>query len=101
MSFSGYDRMWDSIITTLNIADGYKPNAKKDRKPRRITDLTAHIFRHNYCTELCYMVPQGLITTKKIAQIFGDTEEMVLKIYSHIVEEKEDAAGAVNAAFKI
>jgi hypothetical protein len=93
--------MWDSIITTLNIADGYRPNAKKDRKPRRITDLTAHIFRHNYCTELCYMVPKGLITTKKIAQIFGDTEEMVLKIYSHIVEEKEDAAGAVNAAFKI
>ena len=100
MSFSGYDRMWDSIITTLNIADGYKPNAKKDRRPRRITDLTAHIFRHNYCTELCYMVPKGHITTKKIAQIFGDTEEMVLKIYSHIIEEKEDASGAVNAAFQ-
>ena len=99
MTHSGYDRMWDGILTKLNVAVGYKPFARKDKQPRPITDLTAHIFRHNYCTELCYQVPKGLLTTKKIAQIFGDNEDMVLKIYSHILEDKEDAVGAVNAAF--
>ena len=99
MTHSGYERMWDGILTKLNMAVGYNPFARKDRPPRPITDLTAHIFRHNYCTELCYQVPKGLLTTKKIAKIFGDTEEMVLKIYSHILEDKEDASGAVNAAF--
>ena len=53
-------------------------------------DLTAHIFRHNYCTRLCYAMAEGHnLTTKKIAALLGDSEKMVLDVYSHIMEEKE------------
>lgn len=61
-----------------------------------VTGLTAHVFRHNYCTNLCYQIPK--ISIKRIAQLLGDTEKMVLEVYNHIVLEKEDAAGAVNDA---
>ena len=59
-----------------------------------VTDLTAHIFRHNYCTNLCYRVPE--ISIKKIAQLMGDTEKMVLNVYNHIIKEKEDPASVIN-----
>ena len=59
----------------------------------------AHIFRHNYCTNLCYQVPA--ISIKKIAQLMGDTEKMVLNVYNHIMEEKEDAAKVVNDTLAI
>ena len=64
-----------------------------------ITGLTAHVFRHNYCTNLCYQIPK--ISIKRIAQLLGDTEKMVLEVYNHIVLEKEDAAGAVNDAINL
>ncbi len=35
---------------------------------------------------------------KKIAQLMGDTEAVVLKVYNHMVLEKEDAGPAVNDA---
>ena len=59
-----------------------------------VTDLAAHIFQHNYCTNLCYRVPE--ISIKKIAQLMGDTEKMVLNVYNHIIEEKEDPASVIN-----
>lgn len=96
---TGYRRMWDSIITSLNIAAGYNPNAKKDKGEKPIKDLTAHIFRHNYCTELCYQVPR--ISTKMIARLMGDDEKMILEVYGHIVEEKENVADTLNDAFNI
>lgn len=92
----GYKRMWSSIITSMNIAAGYNPQAKKDRMEKPITNLTAHIFRHNYCTQLCYQIPT--ISTKKIAQMMGDTEKVVLEIYSHILDEHENVSKAINAA---
>lgn len=99
MTETGYVRMWESIVMSLNIAAGYKPFARKDKGIKQITDLTAHILRHNWCTEMCYQVPK--VTTKMIARIFGDDEKMVLEIYSHIVEEKESPATAVNDAFAV
>lgn len=57
------------------------------------TGLTAHIFRHNYCTRLCYQIPS--ISIKKIADLMGDTEAMVMNVYSHIMDEKEDISGAL------
>lgn len=84
-TLSCYRRMWDRItIAMQNAADG------------PITGLTAHVFRHNYCTMLCYQIPK--ISIKMIAQLLGDTEKMVLEVYNHIVLEKEDAVGAVNDA---
>lgn len=94
MTDTAYKRMWQSIITELNKAAGYDPKKKND-KP--IQGLTAHVFRHNYCTMLCYQIPT--ISTKKIAQLLGDTEKMVLDVYSHILDENEDVSGAINSAF--
>jgi hypothetical protein len=46
---------------------------------------------------LCYQIPK--ISTKKIAQLMGDTEKVVLDVYSHIVEEEEQITEALNSAF--
>ena len=84
-SKSSYDRMWSRILRELNrVAD------------EPIEGLTAHIFRHNYCTELCYQIPK--VSIKKIAELLGDTEKMVIEVYNHVLQEKEDAVGAVNDA---
>ena len=90
MTQSAFRRMWEQILDALNYSAG------GTKQIRVISGLTPHIFRHTYCTELCYQVPS--ITTKKVAQLLGDDEAMVLEIYSHIVEDKEDAPGAVQRA---
>lgn len=97
MSETAFRRMWDSIMTGLNVAMGYNPDAKKDRMEKPITELTPHMLRHNYCTELCYQIPK--ISTKMIARLLGDDERMVLEVYGHILEEKEDLQSALNDAF--
>ena len=88
MTHSAYVKMWNSIVKKMNYAAG-----GSDAFPQ-ITGLTAHIFRHNYCTNLCYKVPD--ISIKKIAQLMGDTEKMVLNVYNHIIDEKEDPAAVIN-----
>ena len=98
MTANAYRRMWESIICSLNMAVGYNPQSKKSRyKP--IQGLTAHVFRHNYCTELCYQIPT--ISTKMIAKLLGDNEKMVIEVYSHLLEEKENTADAVNNIFNL
>lgn len=90
ITLSGYRRMWESIIEKMNIAAGGNDELQV------ITGLTAHVFRHNYCTQLCYQIPK--ISTKKIAQLMGDSEKMVLDVYSHILEEKEAPKEAIEDA---
>lgn len=82
-----YKDMWKSIRAKIEALD---PTSE---------GLTAHIFRHNYCTRLCYQVPT--LSTKMIAKLLGDSEKMVLDIYSHILEEKEDAQTAVSNEFSL
>lgn len=60
-------------------------------------DLTAHIFRHNYCTELCYQIPT--ISIKNVARLLGDSEAMVLKVYSHVNLDREPTAAVISAIF--
>ncbi len=82
---SSYRKMWARITADLQAAaDG------------PISGLTAHVFRHNYCTNLCYQIPA--VSIGKVAELLGDTEKMVLEVYNHIIAEKEDAAGAVEKA---
>lgn len=90
MTKSSYDKMWASIVKKINIAAGGTPNLMV------IFDLTAHIFRHNYCTNLCYQIPN--ISIRKIAQLMGDTEKMVMEVYNHIMEEREDAVSVLEDA---
>lgn len=82
MTLSAFTRMWESIIKSM------------EKTGNEIENLTPHIFRHNYCTELCYQIPT--ISTKMIAKLLGDNEKMVLDVYSHLVENKEDIKAAVN-----
>ncbi len=82
---SSYRKMWERIIRQM-----------QEVCSDQIVDLTAHVFRHNYCTNLCYQIPT--VSIKRIAQLLGDTEKMVLDVYNHIILEKEDAAAAVNNA---
>lgn len=85
VSHSGYKSMWRRILKKLN---------KVSAEP--IIGLTAHTFRHNYCSALCYQIPK--ISVKRIAALLGDNEKMVLSVYNHILMEKEDAEGAISAA---
>lgn len=82
---SSYRRKWQRII-----------NAMREASDEPIANLTAHIFRHNYCSMLCYQVPK--ISIKRIAQLMGDTEKMVLEVYNHVVSEMEDTQGAIDQA---
>ena len=85
MNASSYAKMWRRILQAMS-----------KTSDQEITCLTAHVLRHNYCTELCYQILK--ISIKHIAYRLGDTEKMVLEVYNHIVMEKEDSAGAINAA---
>ena len=85
MTKSSYDKMWARVIKRM-----------QEVSKEQITGLTSHVFRHNFCTNLCYQIPK--ISIKKIAQLMGDTEAMVLNVYNHILMEKEDAEAAVNDA---
>lgn len=95
---SFYRRFWESIVLSLNVAAGYNPFSKKNKLPKPIQGLSAHIFRHDFCTQLCYQVPD--ISTKMIAQLLGDSEKMVLDVYSHIVLDKEKVLSSIEAARK-
>ena len=51
-----------------------------------ITGLTAHIFRHNYCTMLYY----SGISQKKAVELMGHSDiKMIMEVYAHLDEEKE------------
>ena len=73
---SMYTRKWARIVKAMQ---------KVIKEP--INGLTAHIFRHNYCASLCYMIPE--ISIPKIARLLGDTDKMVIEVYNHVIEEKE------------
>lgn len=90
---SGYDKMWAQIASKMNLAAGGTKELKV------IYGFTAHTFRHNYCTNLCYQIPA--ISIKKIAQLLGDTEAMVINVYNHIKEEKEDVEEVVKTAIAL
>ena len=88
MTKSGFRRMWGRIIKAMQAVS---------ESP--IEDLTSHIFRHNYCTNLCYQFPK--ISIKMIARLVGDSEKVVLEVYNHLMLEKEDSISAVNDALNL
>ena len=87
MTLSAFRRMWERIQRAMSAALG------------KSFTLTCHNFRHNYCTQLCYQIPT--VSIKRIAQLLGDSERMVLDVYNHIILEREDASGAVEKALSV
>lgn len=53
----------------------------------KATDMTMYTFRHNKASLLYYT--EG-ISLKKKAQYMGHSEEQFIRIYSHLIESKED-----------
>jgi len=85
ISKSSYNKFWRGIAAEL---EKITPSAGS---------LTAHRFRHNYATLLHY----AGITPKKAAQLLGDSSiEMVMRIYTHLDEEKERMDEKLNDVFK-
>ena len=80
-----YTRKWARIVKAMQ---------KVIKEP--INGLTAHIFRHNYCASLCYMIPD--ISIPKIARLLGDTDKMVIEVYNHVIEEREQTQDIVGKA---
>lgn len=91
MTHSSYVKMWERICRAIQQSANVNKIALTER-------ITAHMFRHNFCSNLCYQIPK--ISIKRIAQLMGDTEKVVLDVYNHILLDKEDATGAVENAME-
>ena len=84
MSQSSYTKFWQGIQRGLL---PYAPTA---------SELTAHIFRHNYATQLYY----SGITVKMAAKLMGHSNtNMIMRIYAHLDEERELPAEKLNQIF--
>ena len=87
MTHSGYNRFWECIISKMNAAAGGSEHVKA------IHHLTAHVFRHNYCTMLYY----SGISLKKAAQLMGHADmKMIMEVYAHLDEQKEMTRKKIN-----
>lgn len=80
MTQSQSNAMSNSIIHKINIAMGGNSHI-------RLTDMTLYNFRHHKASTLYYLPG---VSIKKKAQYMGHSEEMFLRTYSHMMEEKED-----------
>ena len=84
LSKTQYVRMWERIIKKMN--DAVTTDREKLIGSELITGLTAHIFRHNYCTMLYY----SGISQKKAVELMGHSDiKMIMEVYAHLDEEKE------------
>ena len=86
MTKSSLDKMWKRIINKIN-----------DVAQQATTDLTPHIFRHNYCATLCGQIPT--ISINRIAELLGDSKQMVIDVYNHDIASKERVNDVLNKAF--
>ncbi len=69
-----------AIINKINVQMGGTDQLK-------LTNMTLYYFRHNKASLLYYMPG---ISLKKKAEYLGHSEQMFLRTYSHLMNEKED-----------
>lgn len=98
MTKSAFRRFWDNILDKMNIAAGGNKYKRKDTlkncsiKPIRLIakDITPHMFRHTYATNLYY----AGIDIKTAQTLLGHSSiQMTMDIYTHLDENKIIDAG--------
>lgn len=87
ITIGGWQCMTKRIFNQMDEDLGYKSN------------LTSHSFRHNYCSNLCYQIPT--ISIKTVAELLGDTVDVVMNTYNHVITEREDKQSAIENALKL
>ncbi len=88
--------MWERIIKKMNAA--VTSDKEKEIGAEPIQGLTAHIFRHNYCTMLYY----SGISQKKAVELMGHSDlKMIMEVYAHLDEEKEAVQEKLNKAIAL
>ena len=84
LSKTQYVKMWNRIVKKMN--DTVTTEKEKIIGAQPIGGLTAHIFRHTYCTMLYY----SGISQKKAVELMGHSDlKMIMEVYAHLDEKKE------------
>lgn len=89
MSRSSFRRFWDNILNKLNIAAGGTKIRRNNSniKPLKLIadDITPHLFRHTYATNLYY----ANVDVKTAQYLLGHANiKMTLDIYMHLDQNK-------------
>lgn len=97
ISQSTAKRLWQSIYNKINVAMGGTANVYKSGKlvseGLHVTDLTTHIFRHNYCTMLYY----AGVDVKEAQRLMGHSSiKITLEIYTHLMEASSTTLEKIN-----
>ena len=103
MTKSSFRQFWNNILNKLNVAAGgnnfKKSHPSKDRPIHLIAkDITPHIFRHSYATNLYY----AGIDIKTAQYLLGHSSiEMTMDIYTHLDTNKvSTSADILNSFFE-
>lgn len=84
LSKTQYVKLWERIVKKMN--DAVTTDHEKAIGSQPVSGLTAHIFRHNYCTMLYY----SGVSQKKAVELMGHSDiKMIMEVYAHLDEEKE------------
>lgn len=87
---SAMRKLWDAILKKLNTAAGSTDKLKV------ITDLTPHILRHDYATNLYY----AGVDIKTAQKLLGHSDiKMTLQIYTHLEQDNESITDKLNTLF--
>lgn len=96
LSKTQYVYMWQNIVKKMN--DAVTTKQEKITGAQPITGLTAHLFRHNYCTMLYY----SGISQKKAVELMGHSDiKMIMEVYAHLDEKKEAVQEKINIAITL
>lgn len=82
MTKSSFRRFWDNILDKMNIAAGGDKFSRSETAIRLVSkDITPHIFRHTYATNLYY----AGIDVKTAQRLLGHSNiQITLEIYTHL-----------------
>ena len=82
MTKSSFRRFWDNILDKMNIAAGGDKFSRSETAIRLVSkDITPHIFRHTYATNLYY----ADIDVKTAQRLLGHSNiQITLEIYTHL-----------------